>query len=152
MERSIRPVTFPSTLSFSPISQPSLFLSSFLLRLHFSFPSLIVLSAPNWLYLLSYFGKSNNGLKCLTVVASPNQAALLNVHEPVLIQPEESFHLPAYTPELSILAMEINNHLSAILKWDFFNSAPKDAENHTLIRIRITESGCSDLRKAFPQS
>lgn len=90
---------------------------------------------------LSYFSNNNNGLKSLTVVASSHRAALLNVPDPVLIQPEESFHLPPYTPELSILAMEINSHLSAILKWDFFNSEPKDAENHTLIRIRIAESG-----------
>lgn len=90
---------------------------------------------------------NNNGLKSLTVVASPNQAAPLNVPEPVLIHPEESFHLPPYTLGVSILAMEIDSHLSAILKWDFFNSEPKDAENHTLIRIRITESV-----KAFPPS
>lgn len=76
---------------------------------------------------------------------SLNQATLLNVSEPALIQPEESFHLPPYTPKLSILAMEINSHLSAILKWDFFNSEPKDAENHALIRIRITESGAAAI-------
>lgn len=79
------------------------------------------------------------GLKSL-IVASPNQTALLNVPEPVSIQPEESFHLPLYTPKLGILAMEINSHLSSILKRDFFNSEPKDAENHTLIQIRIAES------------
>lgn len=71
----------------------------------------------------------------------------LNVPEPVLIQPEESFHLPLYTLGVSILAMEIDSRLSAILKWDFFNSGPKDAENHTLIRIRISESA-----EAFPPS
>lgn len=43
--------------------------------------------------------------------------------------------------------MEINSHLSAILKWDFFNSEPKDAENHALIRIRITESGATAIWK-----
>lgn len=95
---------------------------------------------------LSFSGKNNTGLKS---PASPNQAAQLNVPEPVLIQPQESFHLPPYTPEVSILAMEIDSHLSAIFQWDFFNSEPKDAENHTLIQIRITESGRSNLQRHF---
>lgn len=56
-------------------------------------------------------------LKSFTVGSSTNQAALLNVPEPVLILPAESFHLPLYTPERS---MEINSYLSAILKWEFF--------------------------------
>ena len=68
------------------------------------------------LCLLSYFWQKHNDPKSLTVVASPNQAASLNVPEPASIQPEESFHLPPYTPEVSILAMEINSHLSTILK------------------------------------
>lgn len=88
-------------------------------RWHFHPPSLLALYLslcpllpPFTLFLPSYFGKSSNGLKSLTV-ASTNQATLLNVPEPVLILPAESFHLPPYTAELSI---EINSHLSAILK------------------------------------
>lgn len=122
MERSIRLVTFPSHLSFSS----ALSLSFVSYCFSFSPP----LTPPFLFY---------KGLKSL-IVASPNQTALLNVPEPVLIRPEESFHLPLYTPKLGILAMEINNHLSSILKRDFFNSEPKDAENLTLIQIRIAKS------------
>lgn len=87
-------------------------------RWHFHPPSLLALYLSlSTSTSLSYFGKSSNGLKSLTVGSSTNQAALLNVPEPVLIVPAESFHLPPYTPELS---MEINSHLSAILKWIFF--------------------------------
>lgn len=140
----------PLSSSFSlwrDLLDPWHFHPPFLLALYHNLLSLF-LSFCSPLLPLSYVGK-NSGLKSLTVLASSHQGALLNVPEPVLIQPEESFHLPPYTPELSILAMEINSHLSAILKWDFFNSEPKDAENHTLIRIRITESGRNDLRKGI---
>lgn len=65
---------------------------------------------------LSYLWQKHKDPKSLTVVASLNRAASLNVPEPASIQPEESFHLPPYTPEVSILAMEINSHLSTILK------------------------------------
>ena len=38
---------------------------------------------------------------------------------------------------------EINSHLSDILKRDLINCVPKDAENRTLIQIRILSKGIS---------
>lgn len=78
MERSIRPVTFPSNLPFSSVP----------LSVHLYLTFLFFI----------YFGESSNGLKSLTVFASANQAALLSVPQPVLIQHVESFHLPTYAP------------------------------------------------------
>lgn len=144
MERSIRPVTFPSTLSFSFRPQP---LCSFFLSNPIAFS---ICLAPLWLLVVApicfapssfqflILAKTNTGLKSLPVVAYPIQATRLNIPEPVSIRPKESFHLPLHTPYVSTLIVEINSCLSAILNGIFslfFNSMPKDAENHTVIRI-----------------
>lgn len=111
MEISAGTVAFPFTLS----ALNNNFISV-LLSIPVNFPFFLFFSSPCYPPLPS-FGNSNISLKSPTAEgASLNQAALLNVPEPVLIQPEESFHLPLYTRKLSILRLEINSHLSPILK------------------------------------
>lgn len=83
MERAIRPVTFPSTLSCS--SRPQLCLESFSF-LHLSsaaaVPVYLVLSAASY------------------------AAEVIKIPELALIQPEESFCLPALASNVWILAIE----------------------------------------------